>query len=59
MARTKTYIDDIAERVAEKNKLVVVDDDAYMDAIVQALAELTSKQAHVVNLIDKGIVKRE
>lgn len=59
MARNKTYIDDIAERVANENRLTVKDEDAYMEAVVQALSEVVSKQMHVLNLVSKGIVERD
>jgi hypothetical protein len=58
MARKYTYIDDIADKVAERNKLTIKDSDAYMDAIVLALAEVASRQVHILDLVEKGIVER-
>jgi hypothetical protein len=58
MARKYTYIDDIADKVAERNKLTIKDSDSYMDAIVLALAEVASRQVHILDLVEKGIVER-
>jgi hypothetical protein len=58
MARKYTYIGDIADKVAERNKLTIKDSDAYMDAIVLALAEVASRQVHILDLVEKGIVER-
>ena len=58
MASRKTYIEDIADKVAERNNLEVIDKDAYMDAVVIALVELTSQRMRLLDLEDKKVVKR-